>query len=146
MFLPNTNYAGVPNTQPGAQHFAVPNMGGDMAVRYGSYVWATGTAGTVMRLPQGATPLHFQVIVGESFDGGTQTMRLGDSTTSNRWASVLDVGTASPFLTTGLVGSQLGPLAGSLTEDTYVIIARNATAGGSATQGTLSVVCYYAMI
>lgn len=146
MFLPSTSYQGVPSTQVGDQHFAVPNLGGDIAVRYGTYLWTAGTAGTVMRLPAGATPLRFELIIGQSFDGGTQVMRLGDSTTSNRWASLLDVGTATPSLTTGIVGSQLGPIAGSLTEDTYVIIARNATAGGSATQGTLSVVCYYAMI
>jgi hypothetical protein len=139
------NYQPVPPTQPNNQGFAIPNMGGDMAVRYGQYVWADGTAGTVMRLPQGAVPLRFEINVAQSFDGGTQTMRLGDTSTSNRWASVLDVGTAA-FVTTGLVGSAMGPVAGSLTEDTYVVIARNNTAGGSATQGTLSVVCYYAMI
>lgn len=145
MFLRPSNYQGVPATQPNGASFAIPPLGGALAVRYGNYVWADGTAGTVMRLPQGAVPVHFEAIVSQSFDGGTQSVRIGDTTTSNRWASTVDTGTAA-YVTSSFVGSQLGPFVGSLTEDTYVIVARNAAAGGSATQGTLSIVCYYAML
>jgi hypothetical protein len=144
MFLRPGNYQGVPASQPSTL-FAIPSLGGALGVRYGSYISQTGTAGTAFVLPQGAVPVVIFANVSEAFDGGTQSIRIGDGTTTNRWATSIDTGTVG-FVSTGIVGSAMGYIAGSLTADTPVIVTRAAAAGGSATQGTLTVVCYYAMM
>ena len=138
--MPNFIKPGAYLEDPTGSGFTVPNLGGDIGVRYGSLLW-TGTIGTLFQLPQGAQIVDWTSIVGEAFNGGTASLRVGDQTTNNRWASTIDIGTAGLYKT-GWVGSQvLAP--GTLTEDTYVLGRLNAP--GTATAGTVSVVCYYMM-
>lgn len=139
MFLRPGNYAAVPSTNPGG--FALPNMGGDVAVRFGTMIW-TGTIGTLMQLPAGATIIDWTTYVIEAFGGGTASARIGDTTTTNRWATTIDIGTAG-LSKSGYVGSQVAS-AGTLAEDTYVLAKLNAP--GTATAGTLGVACYYVML
>lgn len=120
-------------------------MGGSTAVRYGTFVWAQGTVGTLFTLPQGATDVDWTIIVSQSFNGGTQSVRIGDATTSNRWASSVDTGTAT-ITKTPIVGSAVGIIAGSLTADTPVLVRPNFAGAGSATQGTLAVICTYVLM
>lgn len=139
MFLRPGNYNPVPSGNPGG--FALPNMGGDVGMRYGTMNW-TGTIGTLFQLPAGATIIDWTTFVIEAFGGGTASARVGDTTTNNRWASTIDIGTTG-LSKSGWVGSQVAS-AGTLAEDTYVLAKLNAP--GTATAGTLGVVCYYVML
>lgn len=138
--MPNFINPGQYQADPTGSGFAIPNVGGPAAVRYGSLLW-TGTVGTFFQLPQGAQIVSFETHVIEAFDGGTASLRVGDATTSNRWASVIDIGTQGQSKS-GYVGSQILP-PGTLTEDTYVLGRLNAP--GTATAGTVAVIATYMM-
>lgn len=136
--MPNFINPGQYQADPTGSGFTIPNVGGPVAARYGTMLW-TDTVGTFFQMPRGAQILGFETHVIEAFDGGTATLRVGDTATSNRWASTIDIGTAGQFKT-GYVGSQILP-PGTLTEDTYVLGRLNAP--GTATAGTVAVIAYY---
>lgn len=138
--MPNFISPGQYQSDPTGSGFAVPNLGGSVGVRYGSLLW-TGTIGTLFQLPQGAQITGFETHVFEAFNGGTASMRVGDTTTNNRWGSTIDIGTVGQYKT-GYIGSQILP-GGTLTDDTYILAKLNAP--GTATAGTVAVIAYYAM-
>lgn len=138
--MPNFIKPGAYLEDPTGSGFSIPNLGGPVAARYGSLLW-TGTVGTFFQLPQGAQIIDFTAIVSEAFGGGTASARIGDTTTTNRWATTIDIGTAG-LVKAGFVGSAV-LTGGTLTEDTYVLGKLNAP--GTATAGTLQVVAYYMM-
>lgn len=138
--MPNFTKQGDYLSDPSGSGFALPSLGGPIAARYGSLLW-TGTIGTLFQLPQGAQIVDWTTVVFEAFNGGTASARVGDTTTNNRWASTIDIGTAG-HAKSGWVGSQTLQQ-GTLTSDTYVLATLNAP--GTATAGTLGVVCYYMM-
>lgn len=138
--MPNFIKPGAYLDDPTGSGFTIPDLGGPVAARYGSLLW-TGTVGTFFQLPRGAQIIGFETHVIEAFGGGTASMRVGDATTTNRWASTIDIGTQGQSKAS-YVGSQILP-PGTLVEDTYVLGKLNAP--GTATAGTVAVVAYYMM-
>jgi hypothetical protein len=138
--MPNFIKQGDYLSDPSGSGFTIPDLGGPIAARFGSLLW-TDPIGTLFQLPQGAQIVDWTTIVSEAFGGGTASARIGDPTTNNRWATTIDIGTAG-LSKTGYVGSAvLTP--GTLTSDTYVLATLNAP--GTATAGTLQVLCSYMM-
>lgn len=135
-FLKPGNYL----QDPTGSGFALPSMGGDVGYRWGTMLW-TGTVGTFFQLPQGALVVDWTAFVLEAFGGGTASARVGDATTTNRWASLVDIGTVG-LTKSGFIGSAVAT-AGTLTEDTTVLARLNAP--GTAVAGTLGIGCYFIM-
>lgn len=138
--MPNFIKQGAYLEDPTGSGFTIPDLGGPVAARFGSLLW-TGTVGTFFQMPQGAQIIGFETHVIEAFNGGTASLRVGDTTTNNRWGSTIDIGTAGQYKT-GYVGSQILP-SGTLTEDTYILGRLNSP--GTATAGTVAVIAYYMM-
>lgn len=137
-----TTFSG-PIRSGSSRYGATSNVGFTTLSQSGTVVYgANGTSTVIGYIPAGSQIIDVYVDVTTAFNAGTtNTVKIGDGTTANKFADALDVSSAARVLASSDV-SQLGNLANTGTADIPLTVTYNRS-GSAPSAGAARVTVLY---